>query len=473
MYSHLAADLATLPDLLDRARAAAVAHLNAIDSKPPAAARGDRPFTALPTDGLGAAAALDHFLARYGGAMAAGSGSRYWGFVTGGSTPAALMGDWLASAYDINLADRDQSEAPGVELEAIALLRDLFGLPDTFNGVFVSGATMSNLTGLAMGREWASRQSGVSASVEGMYAVPPIPVLAAAAHSSIFKTLAILGMGRSSVTAIAKLPGQREAIDVGALETALSAQRGAPAIVVASAGTVNTVDFDDLAAIAALKDRYNFWLHVDAAFGGFAACSPRYAHLMRGVEGADSLTIDAHKWLNVPYDSGMIFTQHVNLQTAVFQNSAAYLPELGDNPEFFHLTPENSRRFRALPAWFTLMAYGRAGYAEIVERNCDAARLLADRIAASAHFRLLAPARMNVICFTIGRANALTPTREQIAAFLNRLRDDGRVFLTPTVYDGVPGVRAAFSNWRTTLDDVAVAWDALVEMAGALEMGVQ
>jgi glutamate/tyrosine decarboxylase-like PLP-dependent enzyme len=463
MHPHLQTDLATFDELLHATMAEALAHLHGIDAKAPNAARQPQDAPALPADGLGAGATLALFRAQYAAAMTASSGPRYWGFVTGGSTPAALMGDWLASAYDINLADRDGSAAPTLELHAIALLRQLFGLPDTFHGVFVSGATMSNMAGLAMGREWASQRAGYTASQSGLYGHAPIPLLSAAPHSSVSKALAILGMGRAAITPIKRMDGNREAVDLADLARHLQALDGRPCIVIGNAGTVNTTDFDDLNGIADLQARYPFWLHVDGAFGGFAACSPAHRHLVDGMARADSLTVDAHKWLNVPYDSAMIFTRHLSTQTSVFQNIAAYLPDLGPEPDFFHLTPENSRRFRALPAWFSLMAYGRAGYEEIVARCCALAVQLGEQISASTHFRLLAPVRLNIVCFTLVSADSA-----QISAFLHRLRDDGRVFLTPTTYNGTAGIRAAFSNWRTQPHDLALAWQALQDTANAV-----
>ena len=269
----------------------------------------------------------------------------------------------------------------------------------------------------------------------------------------------MLGIGRNSLIKINTQP-HREAIDLTEFENYLKLHQGTPLIVVANAGTVNTVDFDDLEAMGQLKKKYNFWLHVDAAFGGFAAVSPTYAHLMNGINHADSVTIDAHKWLNVPYDAAMQFTKHKSLQLKVFQNSAAYLGDPAQSPDFFHYTPENSRRFRALPSWFTLMAYGKEGHQEIVERNCACAKLLGSMIEDSAEFELLSPIRMNVVCFSFHQEN---PSATSISQFLAKIRDDGRTFFTPTNYKGVPGIRAAFSNWQTTEEDVKIAFLALKE----------
>lgn len=453
---------AQFQSLLTQTLEAALDYLNSLNNRPPATDFTPAALAPLPDEGAGAAGVLVAFLRRYGDQLPASNGPRFWGFVTGGTTPAALMADWLVSTYDLNLTSAANSDAPSLELEAGALLRQLLGLPPEFEATFVTGATMSNFAGLAMGREWAAQQAGSSAAKTGLRALPPMPVLSGAAHSSIYKALAMLGLGRDSLQPIALLSG-REAVDPAALAQQLAALGGTPAIVVANAGTVNTVDFDNLQAIAALKADFPFWLHVDAAFGGFAACSPRYRSLLAGLALADSITVDAHKWLNVPYDAAVVLTRHRALQLAVFQNSAAYLGELSDPADFVHLAPENSRRLRSLPVWFTLMAYGRSGYQEIVERSCDLAQQLGALVAASEQFELLAPVRLNGVCFTLAADGPVSAAA--VSAFLERLRRDGRVFLTPTTYQGVPAIRAAFSNWRTELADLAIAWQAMQDCA--------
>ena len=203
---------------------------------------------------------------------------------------------------------------------------------------------MANFSGLAIARQWLGSKYGIDVAEEGIGALSNVKILSCTPHSSAVKSMAMLGIGRKALVKIPSLP-ERESVDITALINYLEAHKGEPLIYIAAAGTVNTVDYDDLEALAALKRQYDFYLHVDAAFGGFAACHPDYRHFLNGWEFADSIAVDAHKWLNVPYDSGMIFTRHPQLQMAAFRNvGASYLP---DPDEFFvysNYSPENSRR---------------------------------------------------------------------------------------------------------------------------------
>ncbi len=419
----------------------------------------------LPDDGLGFSQTLETFHQKYRPWLTSSAGPRYFGFVIGGSTPAAVAGDWLVSAFDQNSTNSSESAAALVEQETIHMLKQLFALPDSFFGAFVSGATLSNFVGLALGRQWIGHQAGVDVASEGVGALPhPVRILSGAIHASAVKSLSMLGLGRTSYVAVPTL-ADRECIDLQALETHLQAMQGKPCIVVANAGTVNTVDFDDIAAIVELRKKYPFWLHVDAAFGGFAACSDTYKHLLTGWKEADSITIDAHKWLNVPYDSAMIFTRHKALQLEVFQNAnAKYLGDPEKDFNYLNYTPENSRRFRTLPAWFSLKAYGQQGYRAIVENNIALAQQLGEFIEQSDAFQLLAPVRLCVVCFTLNTTEDLS---SKVGAFLKILNDGGKVALTPTVYKGVPAIRAALVNWRTTQEDLKITIAELQKAVGS------
>lgn len=456
MYPDLATDLEHLPSLLQTVRDHATAFLDGIEERPVVPVAQVPQRVALPERGRGLQSALRDFAERWEPSLSASAGPRYLGFVTGGATPAALAGDWLTAAADQNSMSFLDGAGQHLECETVGWLRDLFGLSSAHQGSFVSGATMSNTVGLAIAREWIGERLGVSAAEAGVGALGRVRVLSGSPHSSIAKGLSMLGLGRASLVAVPTLDG-REAVDPAALEAEL-AQADGPCIVVANAGTVNTGDFDDLRALAALRSRYDFWLHVDAAFGAFAALSPATAHLVDGIDLADSICVDLHKWLNVPYDSAVQFTRRRDLQSRVFQNAAAYLGPLGDTPDSVHLTPENSRRLRALAAWFTLHAYGRDGYREIVERSMACARALAASVDAIPELRLLAPARLNVVCFTL----ADDPSAERLSTLARDLAS--QAFLTPTVYAGMPALRAAFSNWRTTEADVHTVITALRKM---------
>lgn len=456
MDSQLKRDKSNISQLLQRTLNVANNYFQRNDI-PPGRFVNDLKLTSLPERGLGGIEALNYFEKNYAHLITNSAGPRYFGFVTGGSTPASVAGDWLVSVYDQNACGSNDSIAPQLERQALHFLKQLLGIDEAYFGSFVTGATMSNFVGLALGRQWLGEQYGIDVSQDGVGNFP-IKIVSATPHSSILKSMSMLGIGRNALVKIDTIP-DREAIDIRKLEQYLQ-NVDEPVIVVANAGTVNTVDFDDFVSLGELKEKYSFWLHIDAAFGGFAAVSEKYRHLTEGINAADSITVDAHKWLNVPYDSAMQFTRHQKLQLKVFQNSAAYLGDPEKSPDYFHYTPENSRRFRALPSWFSLMAYGKEGHREIVERNCTVASYFGELLKDSEDFKLLAPVRMNVVCFTLKQSL----TFDQIKSFLNEVRDDGRVFFTPTLYKGTPSIRAAVSNWQTESTDMDIAFMALTEV---------
>ncbi|GAB2605095.1 pyridoxal-dependent decarboxylase [Streptomyces capparidis] len=463
MHRTLADDLTRLPELLQSARDLAAREVAGLAERPVTRLDAAPGPEALPDRGVGGEAALTRFTERWAPGFSASAGPRYLGFVTGGATPASLAGDWLTGAYDQNVSNSAGSWATALERQTTVWLRELFGLGEAHSGAFVTGATASNTVGLAIAREWLGERLGVSVSRDGAAALGPVDVLSGSPHSSVSKALSVLGIGRDRLRHVPVAAGGREAVDVAALDAALTELGGRPAIVVANAGTVNTVDFDDLRAIAALRQRHDFWLHVDAAFGAFAALSPRYAHLVDGLDAADSVCVDLHKWLNVPYDAAVQFTRRRDLQVAVFHNASPYLGLPTGDPDQLHLTPENSRRLRALPAWFSLVAYGRAGHREIVERNAALAHRLGEYVTRTPGLRLTAPVRLNVVCLTL----AGNPTQERVGALARAVAATGETFLTPTVHDGTPALRAAFSNWRTSEADVERVADALASALDA------
>lgn len=455
-------DLETIDQLLEATASASVDYLSRIDRTPTSATFSGTSDRRLNKEGLGALSVLKEFKERFEPIMVASTGPRYWGFVTGGATPASVMGDWLTAVYDQNT---QTTEGPGdisavIELETIQLLLQLFGLPPDFSGGFVSGATMSNFTCLATARQWAGRLQGADIARKGIQPFTgkgtpsPLPVLAATPHSSAIKSLGLLGLGSGNLIKVKTLPGNREAMDVAALEKLAAGFTDRPFILISSGGTVNTVDYDDLEAISRLKEKYNFWWHIDAAFGAFAALSPEHRHLLKGWENADSITIDAHKWLNVPYENAFFLVkgQHRELQFETFRNSnAPYLGEQGEHFNYLNFLPENSRRLKALPVWFSLLAYGREGYRAIVENNIRLAKELGNYIETSDEFELLAPVRLNTVCFTLKK------NTENTFGFLKKLNNSGKVFMTPTVYREKAGIRAALVNWRTTSSDIREA----------------
>ena len=441
-----------LPVLLDSGAALARQFLDGVGDRPVQPGAVALPDAALPEMGIGTPAVLDRLRDTVLPQLTGGAGPRYLGFVTGGGTPAALAADWITSAVDNNASDASSAAAVTIEQQAIAMLCELFQLPTATRGWFVSGATMANVVGLATGRQWLGEQRGIDIGDAGAAAMPTLRILSGAPHASAVKAAAILGIGRQAVQLVPTEPGT-ERVDISALADAL-AQSDVPTIVIANSGTVTTTAFDDLRAIGALAPQHRAWLHVDGAFGLFATLLSSHAHHLSGLEFADSICGDAHKWLNVPYDCGFALTRHADVQSRVFRNAANYFFADGALPDPFHFTPENSRRFRALPVWASLLAYGRSGIADVVAECCACATSLGGWIETHADLDLLAPVSLNIVPFRL--SDALRDGRDEAAIttrFLAAVAAGGHVFLSPGAYAGRRGARAAFSSWRTSISD--------------------
>ncbi|HJU02394.1 MAG TPA: pyridoxal-dependent decarboxylase [Actinomycetes bacterium] len=421
----------------------------------------------LPEEGAGTQAAVET-LVRVGTATAtASAGPRFYHFVIGGSTPAALAGDWVVSLLDQNAFVRASSRfADAAETVALDWLRQLVGLPAGWGGALTASATFANLSGLALATHWWGEGHGVDVTSAGLAGLPRMPVLSGGlVHPSARKALQLLGHGKDTVEVFAADTVGR--VDLSGMRRRLSELDGAPAVLVATAGEPNAGEFDPLADLAGLAEEFGAWLHVDGAFGIFAALSPRTAHLTAGMERADSIAADAHKWLNVPYESGFVLVRDpARLGPAFGMPGAAYLPG-PDDPRggYGLLGPESSRRARALPIWATLAAYGRAGYQALVERHCDLAAHLAAAVDAAPDLERLAEVPLNVVCFRYRPDGLPEPELNDINRRLGEaLLDDGRVFAGGTVYGGRAALRPAISNWRTTAADL----DLFVEVVREL-----
>ncbi len=421
----------------------------------------------LPATGPGSAATLRRLRELIEAAGANTNGPRAFHFVIGGTTPAALGADLLATIHD-TLTYTWITSPLGVtlELQALAWLRELLALPPSWSGVMVTGASMANFVALATARQWWGERHGVDVSERGLSGLPPMPVFSSGyVHASTRKVLSLLGCGRDTVTLCARDEVGR--LDLAALRRGLERLGGAPALVVVNAGEVNAGDFDPIAEAIEIARRHDCWVHVDGAFGLFARVSPRTEHLVRGAEGADSATVDGHKWLNVPYDSGFAFVRAHDLLVKAFRYSADYLPAPDDpRPTLGAIGPESSRRARGFAVWAALAAYGREGVRRLVEHDLDLALHLARCVDESRELERLAEVQLNIVAF---RYNPGGLDEERLNELNRRLGvallDDGRFLVGTSKLGARTILRPAFSNWRTRAGDV----DELV--AVVLELG--
>ena len=385
---------------------------------------------------------------------------RYYGFVIGSALPASVAADWLASAWDQNGFSVTLSPAAAAfEDVAAAWLADVLLLPDGVSAGFVTGAQGANTTALAAARHHVLARAGWDVARDGLTGAPPIRVLAGAErHVTIDRSLRLLGLGTSRLELVAADGQGRMRAD--ALRAALEAGEG-PAIVSAQSGNVNTGSFDPLPEIADACERAGAWLHVDGAFGLWAAASPTYRHLVEGVERADSWATDAHKWLNVPYDCGVVFCRHPQAHGDAMSVAASYL-QRSDGRSGSDWVPESSRRARGFAVWAALRSLGRSGVADLVDRCCAHARRFADVLGAEDGVEILNDVVLNQVLVRFGDDDETT--REVV----RRVQEDGTCWLGGTEWQSRAAMRISVSSFRTTEEDVERSARAILEAVASV-----
>ena len=418
----------------------------------------------LPEDGQDPEGVIDALASAVDPGLVASAGPRYFGFVIGGALPASAAADWLATAWDQNAALHASSPAAAAaEQVAGDWMLDLLGLPADASFGLPSGAGLGNTVGLAAARHAVLAREGWDVEARGLYGAPEISVVIGdEAHATVATALQYLGLGRDRVRRIATDEQGRMRVD--ALAHELRSVSG-PTIVCAQAGNVNTGAFDPTDAIAdLLAERTNAWLHIDGAFGLWAAVSPHLRHLVAGVERADSWATDAHKWLNVVYDCGFVAVRDRAAHRAAMAAAAAYLMPSEVQRENWEYVLDSSRRARGFALYATLRSLGRSGVRDLVERCCTLARRMAEQLAAADGVEVLNDVVLNqvLVRFTPpGGGDADAFTREVVA----RVQADGTAWMGGTAWHGMGAMRISVSSWATTESDADATVDAILQAA--------
>lgn len=380
------------------------------------------------------------------------SGGRYFGFVIGGALPAALTAKLLATVWDQNAA-MVVSSPLSAKLEEVAgkWLLNLFNFPPDSGFGFVTGDTMANFTALAAARHQVLKQVRWDAEKKGLFGAPEITVIVGnEVHVSVLKALSMLGLGRDRIL---RVPADAQ----GRMIPTEIPKTNGPTIICTQSGNVNTGAFDDVAAICAVRGE-NTWVHVDAAFGLWAAVSEEKKHLAAGIELADSWATDAHKWLNVPYDSGIVFVRDkAALHNAMSATSAAYLPT-DTAREPFQFVPEMSRQARGIPVWAALKSLGRTGLADMINRHCRQAVLFAGILEQAGHTILNDVVLNQVLLFV--------ETTEAMQSTIKAIQQDGTCWCGGTVWQGKAAIRISVSGWCTTDEDIRTSAQAIIRIIG-------
>jgi glutamate/tyrosine decarboxylase-like PLP-dependent enzyme len=436
---------------LERAAELGVEYLRSVDERPVAPAASlddlretlDLPLPDGPTD---AVTVIEELARDVDPGLTQMNSGRYFGFVIGGSLPAATAADWLTTAWDQNAGLVLPTPAAAVVEEVAGRwTKEVLGLPATASFAFVTGCQMAHVTALLAARHHVLAEAGHDVERDGLAGAPPITVVAGAKrHGTLDRALRFVGLGTGCVRPVAVDDQGRMVIDE--LRHELSRASG-PTIVCSQAGEVNTGSFDDIEAVADLAQEHGAWHHVDGAFGLWAAASPELRNLTAGIERADSWATDAHKWLNVPYDNGIAFCAHPESHQAALGIRSVYLVYAEDGREPLDWTPEHSRRARGFTVYAALRSLGRSGVADLVERLCARARGLAAGLTDLPGCELLNDVVLNQVLVRF-------EDDEATDAVITAIQAGGEAWLGGTTWDGRRAIRISVSNWRTSEDDV-------------------
>ncbi|MDP1818884.1 MAG: aminotransferase class V-fold PLP-dependent enzyme [Acidimicrobiales bacterium] len=453
-------------ELLRRTAERAIEHLEGLDERPVHATatlaelRGALAVP-LPDGPVDAAEVLEALATAAEPGVVGTTSPRYFGFVIGGSHPAALAADWLVSTWDQNAGLYVGGPAVGVMEEVAARwLVDLLGLPGASSVGFVTGCQMAHFTALAAARHKVLADVGWNVEERGLIGAPPVRlVVGAARHVTVDRAFRYLGFGNGAIEVVPADDGAR--LDVPALERILADGPDSPTIVCAQVGEINTGALDPVGAISEVAHRHGAWVHVDGAFGLWAAASPRLRRLVPGLDRADSWATDAHKWLNVPYDSGLAFCAHPDAHRAAMSTMAPYLERNEDYPrEQLDWNPEFSRRARGVPVYAALRSLGREGVADLIERCCARAQRFAAGLRDAPGVTVQNDVVLNQVLVTF---DGSVPTDEVV----RRVQADGTCWLSGTTWRGGPALRISVCNWQTSDNDVDRSVAAILRVAGA------
>jgi glutamate/tyrosine decarboxylase-like PLP-dependent enzyme len=411
----------------------------------------------LNQSGIDANTVLDELVSGVEGGITDSAGGRFFGWVIGGSLPAALAADWLTSAWDQNAGLYACAPAASVvEETAGRWLKEIFRLPASASFAFVTGAQMAHVTALAAARHALLARHGWDVEQNGLSGSPAIRILTSTEkHGTLVRAVRLLGLGEKHITALKADSHGRLLED--SLHQALEAAPSTPTIVVLQAGDVNIGAFDDFARLIPLAKKYGAWVHVDGAFGLWAAATPRFRHLIKGVEDADSWITDGHKWLNVPFDSGYAFVADRAAHRASFAYHAAYLTHETEARDQLDWNPEHSRRARGFATYAALRQLGTSGIAKLIERTCAHAHALVTRIGSLPQAQMLWEPQINqgLVRFLHPGKNA---TEQDHDTFTDHIMSDilksGEAFFTGTTWRGHRAMRVSVSNWQTSSTDV-------------------